>query len=150
MKKYILFLLLSLYVVSFVAGQGNTPNGQQRKTIASLIDQYSEAREKKDTALLKIILTSDVDQLVSDGEWRTGMDAAVQGMQKSSANNPGTRTLTVDRIRMLTANSAIADCRYEIQNTDGTIRKMWSSFVVVAKKKTWKISAIRNMLPTGK
>jgi hypothetical protein len=48
---------------------------------------------------------------------------------------------------MVAASSAIVDCRYEIQNTDGTVRKMWSTFIVVADKETWKIKAIRNMLP---
>jgi hypothetical protein len=66
---------------------------------------------------------------------------------KSSANNPGTRTLSIDKIQTISASSAIVDCRYEIQNADGTVRKMWSTFIVIADKKTWKIRAIRNMLP---
>lgn len=105
------------------------------------------AREKRDTTLLKTILTSDVDQLVSTGEWRVGINAAVDGMMKSSANSPATRTLRIEKIQMLTASFAIVDCRYELQNTDSTIRKMWSTFVVVANKEIWKIRAIRNMLP---
>jgi hypothetical protein len=125
------------------------PNELQRKAIGVLIDRYSEAREKSDTVLLKNILTADVDQLVSTGEWRNGIAASVQGMLKSSANTPGTRTLTVDKIKMLSSNSAVVDCRYEIKNTDGTARKMWSTFIVVADNETWKISAIRNMLPAG-
>ncbi|MGZ8557192.1 MAG: hypothetical protein ACXWWC_02605 [Chitinophagaceae bacterium] len=48
---------------------------------------------------------------------------------------------------MVTASSAIVDCRYEIQNADATAQKMWSTFIVVADKETWKIRAIRNMLP---
>jgi len=120
---------------------------KQQKAITFLIDQYSLAREKRDTVLLKTILTSDVDQLVSTGEWRLGINAAVEGMMKSSANSPGTRTLRIEKIQMVAASSAIVDCRYEIQNTDGTVRKMWSTFNVVADKKTWKIRAIRNMLP---
>jgi uncharacterized protein (TIGR02246 family) len=134
---------LSLYA------QDNTPGDQQQKAIASLIDQYSQARETRDTALLKAILTINVDQLVSTGEWRNGLDAAVEGMLKSSANSPGTRTLSIEKIRMLNANSAIVDCRYEIQNTTGTMRKMWSTFIVVADKGIWKITAIRNMLPAA-
>ncbi|MEP7372218.1 MAG: DUF4440 domain-containing protein [Chitinophagaceae bacterium] len=149
MKKIILFLLLNLIVASFLYAQNNMPDQHQQKAISSLIDQYSEAREKRDTVLLKTILTTDVDQLVSTGEWRNGIADAVQGMMKSSANSPGTRTLTVDKIRMLNTASAIVDCRYEIQNTDGAARKMWSTFIVVAAKKKWKISAIRNMLPSS-
>ena len=129
--------------------QRNKPLVIQQKAIVALIDQYSQARGKSDTVLLKNILTKDVDQLVSTGEWRTGIRAAVEGMLKSSANSPGTRTLTVDKIRMLDANCAIVDCRYEIANANNTTRKMWSSFTVVLDKHAWKISAIRNMLPAG-
>ena len=133
----------------FAYGQNNIPNDQEQKAIATLIDQYTQAREKRDTVLLKSILTEDIDQLVSTGEWRKGVVAAVEGMLKSSANSPGTRTLTVDKIRMISSTSAIVDCRYEIQNTNNTTRKMWSTFIVIADKEIWKISAIRNMLPTN-
>jgi ketosteroid isomerase-like protein len=148
MKKIIFLLLLNTCITSVLYGQSGKPSDQQQKDITSLIDQYSEAREKRDTVLLKNILTPDIDQLVSNGEWRTGIRSAVDGMMRSSASTPGTRTLRVETIKMLNADCAIADCRYEIQNTDGTLRKMWSSFVVIAEKKKWKISAIRNMLPS--
>ena len=148
MKKTALLFLLHLAGFIFLYGQHTTiANDKQQKAIASLIDQYSRAREKTDTTLLKTILTSDVDQLVSTGEWRIGINAAVDGMMKSSANSPGTRTLHIEKIQMLTASSAIVDCRYEIQNIDSTTRKMWSTFVVVADKEIWRIRAIRNMLP---
>ncbi len=147
MKKTVLLLLLNLTAVLFLYGQDKTPSDRQQKSISSLIDQYAQAREKRDTALLKTILTEDVDQLVSTGEWRNGIAASVQGMLKSSAEKPGTRTLNIDKIRMFNANSAIVDCKYEIQNTDSTSRKMWSTFIVVSNKEIWKISAIRNMLP---
>ena len=133
----------------FAYGQNNIPNDQEQKAIATLIDQYSQAREKRDTVLLKSILTEDIDQLVSTGEWRNGITAAAEGMLKSSANSPGTRTLTIYKIRMLSSTNAIVDCRYEIQNTNNTTRKMWSTFIVIADKEIWKISAIRNMLPTN-
>lgn len=149
MKNILLLLLISFFMISFAFCQDKTPNDTQRKEITSLIDQYSEAREKRDTILLKTILTTDIDQLVSTGEWRDGIGAAVSGMLKSSANSPGTRTLMIEKIKMLNAACAIADCRYEIQNTNGSIRKMWSSFIVVSDKRKWKISAIRNMLPAG-
>lgn len=149
MKKIVLFFLLNLAGTDLLFAQGRPVTDARRKAITFLIDQYSQAREKKDTVLLKTILTTDVDQLVSTGEWRTGIGDAVQGMLKSSANSPGTRTLTVDKIRMLHSTTAIVDCRYDIQNTDSTLRRMWSTFIVVAEKKVWKISAIRNMLPSA-
>jgi hypothetical protein len=147
MKKTALLLLSHLVCIIVLYGQDVTVNEKQQKAITSFIDQYSQAREKRDTVLLKTILTPDVDQLVSTGEWRVGINAAVEGMLKSSANSPGTRTLHVEKIQTITASSAIVDCRYEIQNADGTARKMWSTFIVIDDKKTWKIMAIRNMLP---
>ena len=148
MKNIFLVLLISAHSLISNA-QNNVPNDEQRKAMIALIDKYSEAREKSDTVLLKDILTNDVDQLVSTGEWRMGINTAVQGMMKSSANSPGTRILKVENIRMLSPTSGIIDCRYEIQNTDGAIRKMWSTFIVIAEKKKWKISAIRNMMPAN-
>ncbi len=62
MKKIFLFLLLNLTAVLFLCGQDKTLVNPQRKAISSLIDQYAQAREKRDTALLKTILTEDVDQ----------------------------------------------------------------------------------------
>ena len=123
---------------------------QQRKDISALIGLYSQARENRDTVLLKKILTHDIDQLVSTGEWRMGIRSAVEGMMASTANSPGKRTLTVDKIRLLSPGSAVVDCRYEIDNEQGTIRRMWSTFVLVSTGADWKISAIRNMLPAGR
>lgn len=148
MKNIFLFLLFVLTSTLFLGAQ-NIAGDKQRKDIYSLIDKYSQAREKRDTLLLKSILTTDVDQLVSTGEWRAGISASVKGMLSSSANSPGKRTLNIEKIRLFNPNSSIVDCIYEIQNTDGTTRKMWSSFVVVSHKGIWKISAIRNMLPAG-
>lgn len=148
MKKIFLLLLFTITTASLLYSQ-SSPDQQQRKAITSLIDQYAQAREKRDTVLLKTILTDDIDQLVSTGEWRKGINAAVEGMLKSSVNTPGTRTLNVEKIKMVSTNIAVVDCRYEIQNTNGSIRKMWSTFVVVLKDENWKICAIRNMLPAS-
>lgn len=149
MKKIGFFVLLNTTGL-LVYGQDDTVAEHQRRAIHYLIEQYSQAREKRDTILLKTILTDDVDQLVSTGEWRNGIVSAVEGMQESSSNNPGTRTLRVDKLRMLNPRTAIVDCIYEIQNTDNSVRRMWSTFIIVAEKKIWKISAIRNMLPASR
>jgi len=149
MKNIFLLLLLNITGILIIHGQVTTPSEVQQKAITALINQYSEAREKSDTVLLKKIFTPDVDQLVSTGEWRKGIGAAIQGMLKSSGNNPGNRTLNIENIRMLSSTNAIVDCRYEIQNPDGTNRKMWSTFIVISEKKNWKITAIRNMKPAG-
>lgn len=145
------FILLTtcIAVSIYVSGQASRLADKKTKGIYSLIDQYSQAREKSDTVLLKSILMPDVDQLVSSGEWRMGIEGSMKGMVRSSSSNPGERTLTVDKVRFLNPGVAIADARYEIKNADGSMRRMWSTFVVVQEKGRWKISAIRNMLPAG-
>jgi len=147
--KCILFSTLIMLFPLFFVAQDNSTKDKNKQAIYSLIDQYSEAREKQDTVLLKRILTADVDQLVSSGEWRVGIGEAVSGMLRSSQGNPGSRKLIVEKIRFLDSATGIADARYEIQNQDGTIRKMWSTFIVAYQKGSWKIAAIRNMLPTA-
>jgi len=149
MKNIFLLITFTVTSIFFLHGQNIMADDKQRKDIYSLIDKYSQAREKRDTVLLKTILTADVDQLVSTGEWRIGIDASVKGMLNSSATSPGTRTLNIEKLRLFNANSGIVDCKYEIQNADGTIRKMWSTFIVASDKGIWKISAIRNMLPAA-
>ena len=146
--KYLLLILFCAGASKMSMAQQKEPSDKQKKDITALIDKYSLARENKDTVLLKAILMQDVDQLVSTGEWRNGVQSSVKGMLRSSAATPGTRTLTVDKIRLVSSSSAIVDCRYEIKNDDGSLRKMWSTFVVVSEKGSWKISAIRNMLPS--
>jgi hypothetical protein len=147
MKNFVVLTLLYFSTCAVTYSQDTTLTDRQRKSITDLIDKYSQAREKSDTVLLKSILTGDVDQLVSTGEWRDGIRPAIDGMLRSSAGTPGTRTLRVAKIQLLNATSAIVDCRYEIQNKDSSVRKMWSTFIVITDKKDWKIRAIRNMLP---
>ena len=148
MRRIFFFLLFTFSTSLLLQAQPFLPTAKQKTEIETLVAKYSKAREDRDTFQLKQILTEEVDQLVSTGEWRRGLNAAVQGMLRSSAETPGTRVLTVETIRMFQSNTAIADCRYTVQTADGTVRKMWSTFVVVFENNTWKIAAIRNMLPT--
>jgi uncharacterized protein (TIGR02246 family) len=149
MKFLISIILLQIWSTPILFGQDKIADDKARKDIHALIDYYSEARDKKDTVLLKNILTPDIDQLVSSGEWRTGMNESIEGMMRSSAINQGTRKLIIDKIRFLDPMTGIVDARYEIESTDGPSRKMWSTFIVVFRDNRWKISGIRNMLPTG-
>lgn len=150
MKNRILFIFCAFIATPLIYAQKTTGSDKQRQEIHELIDAYAQARETKDTILLESILTSDIDQLVSSGKWRNGKRESMKGMLRSSSSNPGTRTLKIEKIRFLNSKSAIADARYHIQNDNGTIRKMWSTFIVVYKTKKWKIAAIRNMLPAAR
>ena len=149
MKKTLFLILFIFVTLAFISAQSAKVNNNQKQEIYSSIEKYTQSRETMDTVLLKSILTSDIDQLVSSGEWRTGMEGAMKGMVLSSTTNPGKRTLKVEKLRFVNSECAIADARYEIENTDGTTRKMWSTFIVVYKDDIWKITAIRNMLPAG-
>jgi uncharacterized protein (TIGR02246 family) len=147
-ERIFLILLFQILFTSFLFAQHQLSNEDQIKILA-LIDDYSKARENQDTLLLKSILKEDVDQLVSSGEWRTGISEAMKGMQRSTASNPGQRQLKVEKSRLLTETCAIVDARYEIIGDDGaSTRRMWSTFLVVKEENNWKISGIRNMLPT--
>lgn len=145
MKTAITLLCVVLPVLAF--SQIKPAEREEAPKIHQLIGDYSKARETKDTILLKEILTEDIDQLVSNGEWRNGIRAAIHGMMQSSTTNPGTRTLEVEKIKFLSDEIALVDCRYIIKNPDGSERNLWSSFTTVFVKKRWKISAIRNMNP---
>jgi uncharacterized protein (TIGR02246 family) len=112
------------------------------------VARYNAARDEQDPAAIAALFAEGADQLVSSGEWRRGRDALVRGMLQSSRSNPGGRTITVETIRFLTSDVALADARYEIAGPGGTEpRRMWSTFVAVRAADGWRIAAIRNMLP---
>ncbi|MCJ7468402.1 MAG: SgcJ/EcaC family oxidoreductase [Maribacter sp.] len=147
MNNRSLLIVLGLFVIATTSGQNPISTNAPEQEISTLIDTYSLARTEKDSIRLQAILTDDVDQLVSSGIWRKGKSVALMGMLQSSETNPGARSLNIDQIRFLSKDCAIVDARYRIQNTDGTERNMWSTFIVVYDDSNWKIAAIRNMLP---
>ena len=149
MKYTSLLVVVTLTTCVNAYTQTSAVPQDQGKAISEVISQYATARENRDTVLLKTILEAEVGQLVSTGEWRDGIASAVDGMMKSSAAAPGTRTLNIQKMRLLNPAAAIVDCKYNIQNQDGSIRGMWSTFLLVASRGNWKISAIRNMLPAS-
>ena len=144
MFRSIIITLLTLAALSPAAAQAPVSDDA---AVRALVDAYSAARDKGDAAALTALFTADADQLVSSGEWRRGRDAVVKGSIASSQQTQGTRTFTIDTVRMIAADVAVADSRYEIAQTDGTTRRMWASWLVVKDGTAWKIAAIRNMLP---
>lgn len=140
------FLILLIFPIAVFS---QTEKSQEKEKIKILIMQYSEARETQDSILLRKILTEDIDQLVSNGQWRSGIAEATAGMQTSTRSNPGTRSLEVEKIKFLSENVALVDCRYIITSPNGSKREMWSSFSVVKTGENWRISAIRNMNPSA-
>lgn len=140
-------VLAAVFATALVrADQPPAPSADE-VAVRALVARYQEARDKSDGAALTALFVKDADQLVSSGEWRRGRDAVVKGSLGSSQQSPGKRTFTLETVRMIAAGVAIADSRYDIEQADGTTRRMWASWVLVKDGDAWKIAAIRNMLP---
>jgi uncharacterized protein (TIGR02246 family) len=127
------------------------PAGAQNSdeaTVRAVVAKYVDAREHSDDRAIAALFTADADQLVSSGEWRKGREQVVRGTMASSQATVGTRTITVESVRFVTRDVAIADGRYEIAGmSGGQTRRMWTSIVVARTSEGWRIAAIRNMLP---
>jgi uncharacterized protein (TIGR02246 family) len=138
--------VILLAVVALNAPPAQTSGDEA--AVKAVIARYVDAREKRDAAAIEALFTKDVDQLVSSGEWRKGRDAVVRGTLASSESTGGRRTITVESVRFVSADVALADGRYEISGmAGGQSRRMWSTFVITRGTDGWRISAIRNMLP---
>ncbi len=138
-------ITLLLAVGAFI----QTPS-KDEAAIREIVSQYVGARERIDPKAVEELFTTDADQLVSSGEWRRGRDAVVRGAMASSQRTGGRRTITVESVRMVTPDVAIADGRYELTGlAGGTSRSMWATLVLKRTDKGWRITAIRNMLPAA-
>ena len=111
--------------------------------IRALVQRYVDARNHKDAAAVRELFTPDADQLVSTGEWRRGLDALLKGAMASSQKESGNSSVTLESVRLIGTDTAIADGRYQTSPE----RKMWSTFVLLKTKNGWRIAGIRNMLP---
>jgi uncharacterized protein (TIGR02246 family) len=138
--------LLALLLLSAGPAVAQAPVSDDA-AIRAVVAAYAAARDKGDGAALAALFTADADQLVSSGEWRRGRPAVVQGSLTSSQQNEGARTFTLETVRMIAADVALADSRYDIAPPGGPTRRMWASWLLVKDGSGWKIAAIRNMLP---
>ena len=139
-------IILSVLIVGPLSAQKPADDAAVR----DVVKRYVDAREQRDPKAVEALFTTDSDQLVSSGQWRRGRDEVVKGTLASSEATGGKRTITVETVRFLSPDVAIADGRYEISGTaGGEARKMWTSIICARKPEGWKIAAIRNMLPAA-
>jgi uncharacterized protein (TIGR02246 family) len=96
------------------------------------------------------LFTPDADQFTTAGDWRRGREQIRSGTAESSQRNPGTRRISIEAVRFVTADVAIADGHYEIATGNAPPRRMWTTLVLVRTASGWRISAIRNMVPTSR
>lgn len=131
-----------LYAQLLMAQRGGRAG--EEAAVREVVKRYADARKLSDAKAIGALFTDDADQLVSSGEWRRGKDVLVHGMLASSARETGKRILSIESIRFVGADIAIADARYEIGD-----QKMWSTFIIKRGSGGWLIDAIRNMLPSA-
>ena len=142
-------ILWSIVFVTPWFAQTNV-SGNDEAAIRAVVSKYVDARERSDPQAIAALFTSDADQLVSSGEWRRGRDAVVRGTMESSRSTGGRRSITLESVRFITPEVAIADGRYELTGlAGGATRNMWTTLVLKRTESGWRIAAIRNMLPTA-
>src|SRR5262249_51484666 len=120
------------------ARQAPASRSTEETAIRDVIRKYVDAREKRDPKAIEALFTADADQLTSSGDWRKGRPDIVKGTLASSQNTGGTRTITIETVRLIAPGVAIADGRYEIAGLAGGARRsMWTSFTLSHADDAW-------------
>jgi uncharacterized protein (TIGR02246 family) len=138
-----------LLMVPFPAVQPPANRSSDETAVREVIGNYVNARELRDPTAIESLFTADADQQTTAGDWRRGRAEIVPGTLESSRQNAGTRTITVESVRFLTPDVAIADGPYIIAASGGAAtRRMRTTIVLTRESGGWRIAAIRNMTPT--
>jgi uncharacterized protein (TIGR02246 family) len=146
LKRPLLLALLALASLKPVLAQERAADAA---AIKAVIRAFIDTREANDEAGLRAVLTADADQRQTSGNLRSGRDAVVSGSLATTQSTGGRRTITVDQLRFLGDDVAIADGRYDsVGRADGTDQHMLTSIVLRREGAAWKIAAIRNMIST--
>jgi len=128
----------------------NPNRAADESAIKAVVKAFIDTREANDRAGLTALLTEDVDQRQASGNLRSGRGAVVSGSLETTQSTGGRRTITVDSLRFLGPDVALVDGRYDsIGRSDGTDQRLITAIVLRREGTAWKISAIRNMLPTA-
>jgi len=142
--------IIAAAVVPAAASAQSADRAADEQAVRAVIKAFIDTREANDTAGLASLLTADVDQRQTSGNVRSGRDAVVSGTMATQQSTGGRRTITVDALRFVGTDVAIADGRYDsVGRSDGTDQRMLTSMVLRREGGAWKIAAIRNMLPSA-
>jgi uncharacterized protein (TIGR02246 family) len=140
-------IIFFIIVMAVPCLQAQAPVAAADETaVRALIDKYVNARDARDESVIAGLFTSDADQYTTAGEWRRGRPQVVTGTAESTKQNPGDRSIDVKAVRFVTPDVALVDGWYNIAGSDV---QRWTTMVVKRESGTWRISAIRNMVPTG-
>ena len=147
MNRRSFFAATSLLATTSASGSAQEPSADET-AVHQVVQRYVDAREASDPKAIETLFTPDADHLVSDGTCRKGRDVLVKGMLESSKKNPAKRSITVESVRLLTPDVAMADSRYIQKNeAGGKDREMWTAITLRRGADGWRIAAVRNMLP---
>ncbi len=142
-------VLLSSAALGCAAHAQGQPHAADEAAIKAVVQAFLDLREQNDAAGLAKLMTEDVDQQQTSGNLRRGRDAVVSGTLATQRTTGGRRTITLESIRLISPDVALADGRYDsLGRADGTDRHMLTSMVLKRERGGWKIAAIRNALPT--
>jgi uncharacterized protein (TIGR02246 family) len=147
--------IMRIFIVSLLACALSTTLEAQRSAqadeaaVRTVVDRYMAARDAQDPSAVAELFTPDADQFTTAGEWRRGREQIRSGTAESSRRNPGVRRIAIAAVRFVTPDVAIADGDYEISAGAASPRRMWTTLVLVRTGNGWRISAIRNMVPTS-
>jgi uncharacterized protein (TIGR02246 family) len=144
------WLLLAVVASPAVAAAQAADRSADEAAIRAVIKAFIDVRENNDAAGLAALLTADVDQQQTSGNVRRGRDAVVSGTMQTQQSTGGSRTISVDSLRFVGQDVALADGRYDsIGRSDGGDQRMLTSMVLRREGGEWKIAAIRNMIPAA-
>jgi uncharacterized protein (TIGR02246 family) len=140
--------MTAMLMVAMQSGAADAPRGADEAAIRARVPNYTEARTAEASQAIEALFTADADQHTSAGEWRCGREQVVPGTLGSAANNPGTRRIDIGIIRFVTDDIGIVDGPYVV-GEGASQRRYWTMTLPKRQASVWRISAIRNMLPTA-
>ncbi len=146
MHKRLGLLLVTLVTMSAPAlAEDTADRSADESAIKQVTQEYIARRDEGDEAGLRALLTEKVDQRLTSGRMRLGRDEVVSGSLGSTQNSGGKRVITLNDIRFLGADVAIANGNYDsLGRADGTDLYMRTTIVFWRVDGKWRIDAIRN------
>lgn len=146
MRNGVRLLLCILSATSVAAAaQGLPDRAADEAAIRQVTQDYIARRDEGDEAGLRALMTEKVDQRLTSGRMRLGRDEVVSGSLGSTQNSGGKRVITLNDIRFLGADVAIANGNYDsLGRADGTDLHMRTTIVFWRVDGKWRIDAIRN------
>ena len=146
MRNRLRLLFFLLVVTDLAAVAQDTPGrAADESAIRQVTQEYILRRDNSDEAGLRALLTEACDQRLTSGRMRSGREAVLRGSLDSTRNSGGRRLISLESIRFLGADVAIANGSYDsLGRSDGTDLHMLTTMVFWRVDGEWYIDAIRN------